>query len=111
MGEEAAPRVRRSAAIVHKGGRPVDVDPTHRRGLRDRPEFAAMAAGVRGGHVDGQVRQRPPEVIERDAVVGAKALVVDVDGPVDDNITRGEAETRYGGVATDMNGARGRTGP
>ncbi len=56
-------------AIVHKGGEPVDVDPTYRRGLRHCPEFAVVAAEVRGGHVDGQVRQRSPEVHERGAVI------------------------------------------
>jgi len=89
---------------------PVDVDSTHRRGLRHCPEFAVVAAEVRGGHVDGQVRQRSPEVLERGAVVDAEALVVYVDGPVDDDVVRGEAKARHGGVVTDLKVERVGTG-
>lgn len=89
------------------------MDAPHRRGLRHGPEFAAVAAGaLRVGHVDGQIRQRAPEVHERDTVgvVGAKALVVYVDRPVDDDIVRGEAQARHGGVETDLKVEGGVTG-
>ena len=89
-------------AIIHQGDRPDDVDATHRRGLRHGPEFAVIAAEVRGGHVYGQVRQGAPEVSERNAVVGRSALVVHVNGPVDDNVVRGGAEARNGGVVADL---------
>src|SRR5258708_13073709 len=80
--------------------------PTDRRGLRNCPELGgAMAAEVPGVHVDGQIRQRSPEVHERDAVsvVGAEALVEYIDGPVDDDIVGGEAEARHGGVVATLN--------
>ena len=102
IGDETAAGERRAGAIIHQGGRPVDVDATHRRGLRYGPEFAGVAAEGRVGHVDGQVRQRAPEVIERDAVAGAITLVVHVNGPVNDNVVRREAEARHGGVVADL---------
>ncbi len=89
------------------------MDAPHRCRLRHGPEFAAVAAGaLRVGHVDSQIRQRAPEVHERDTVgvVGAKALVVYVDGPVDDDIVRGEAQARHGGVETDLKVEGGGTG-
>ncbi len=77
------------------------MDATHRRSLRHGPEFAGVAAEARVGHVDGQVRQGAPEVNERDAAAVA-ALVVHVDGPVDDDVVRGEAEARHGGVVANL---------
>ena len=68
IGNEAAAGERRAGAIIHQGGKPDDVDATHRRGLRHGPEFAGVAAKGGVGHVDGQVRQGPPEVSERDAL-------------------------------------------
>jgi len=44
IGHEAAACVRRTGAVIHKGGEAVHADPAHRRGLRHRPEFAAVAA-------------------------------------------------------------------
>ncbi len=85
IGDEAAARERRSCAVVHQRGQAVDADPPHRSGLRDRPEFAGMAAEGRVRHVDREVRQRSPEVVEGDAAA-ARALVVDVDGAVDDDV-------------------------
>ena len=78
------------------------MDPTHRRGLRHCPEFAVVAAEVRGGHVDGQVRQRSPEVHRARCSCWTEALVAYVDGPVDDDVVRGEAEARHGGVVADL---------
>ena len=77
------------------------MDPTHWRGLRHCPEFASVATEARGGHVDRQVRQRSPEVIECGATA-ADALVAYVDGPVDDDVVRREAEARHGGVVADL---------
>src|SRR5258708_15790437 len=111
IGDETAAGERRTGAIIHEGGESVHVNPAHRRGLRHRPEFAAVAAEVRRGHVDGQVRQRSPEVIERDAVAGPEALVVYIDGSVDDHVARREAETRYGGVVADLKVKRMSAGP
>ena len=102
IGDEAAAGERRAGAIIHQGDKPVDVDATHRRGLRHGPEFAGVAAEGRVGHVYGQVRQGAPEVSERDAAAGGIALVVHVNGPVDDNVVRGEAEARHGGVVADL---------
>ena len=103
ISDEAAAGERRAGAIIHQGGKPVDVDTTHRRGLRHGPEFAGFAAEGRVGHVYVQVRQGAPEVSERDAVVAGRiALVVHVNAPVDDNVVRGEAEARHGGVVADL---------
>ena len=77
------------------------MDTTHRRGLRHGPEFAGFAAEGRVGHVYVQVRHGAPEVSERHAA-GRIALVVHVNGPVDDNVVRGEAEARHGGVVADL---------
>ena len=42
--------------------------------------------------------------------LAADALVVDVDGPVDDDVVRGEAEARHGGVVADLKIERGGAG-
>ena len=102
IGDEAAAGERRAGAIIHQGGKPVDVDATHRRSLRHGPELAGVTAEGRVGHVYGQVRQGAPEVIERDAAVGCIALVVHVNRPVDDNVVRGEAEACHGCVVSDL---------
>src|SRR5207249_9796456 len=78
------------------------MDATHRGRLGDGPELAAVAAEVRGGHGDGQVRQRPPEIIERDAIAGAKALIADVDRAIDDDITGAEAKPCHARVVADL---------
>ena len=89
-------------AVVHQGGEAVHVDAAHRRGLRDRPELAVVAAEVGRVDVDGQVRQGAPEVVQRDAGVVAVALVADVDGSVDDDVARGAAEARDRRVVADL---------
>ncbi|HEU5227133.1 MAG TPA: hypothetical protein VFU49_04920 [Ktedonobacteraceae bacterium] len=78
------------------------MNPAHRCRLRHCPEFAVEATGIRSSHVDGQVRQRPPEVHQRGAVVGTEALVAYVDRSVDDNIVRREAEACHGGVVANL---------
>src|SRR5690348_15175033 len=78
------------------------MDATHRCRLRDSPEFAIVATGVGSGHIDGQVRQRAPEVHQRDAVISAGTLVVDVDGPVDDHIVRRETQARYRSIVANL---------
>jgi len=72
IGNEAAACERRRCAIVHESGEAVNADPAHRSGLRHGPKFAVVATEVRGVHVDGQVGQRPPEVHQCYAILGAK---------------------------------------
>src|SRR5207248_6247200 len=64
-------------------------------------ELAAVAAEVRRVDVDGQVRQRPPEVRERDAAPHT-ALIPDVDGAVDDDVAGRPSESRDLGVVADL---------
>ena len=47
IGDEATAGVRRAGAIIIQGGKPDDVNTTHRRGLRHGPEFAAIQSGYR----------------------------------------------------------------
>jgi len=72
VGDEAATRkLRTGSAVVHE--REVaagDVDPPHWRRLRDSPEVARGTAAGQTLDVDREVRQRAPEVVERDAVAG-----------------------------------------
>ena len=96
-------------AIVHQGG--VSVDLTRRIGAAcDTAQNSVLEQPIRVGHVDGQVRQRAPEVIERDAVVGTETLVVDIDGPVDDHVVGRETETRHASVVADLKVERVGTG-
>src|SRR5438874_3742049 len=78
------------------------MDATHRGRLGDGPELAGIAAEARRGHVDGQVRQRPPEIIERDAIAGAEALIADVYRAIDDDIAGAEAKPGHAGVVADL---------
>ena len=107
--EPAAGEVRSAAAVIHQGQQAVDVDSPERRGLRHRPEIRACGtagpAGLVAGHVDREVRQRAPEVVERDAV-GAKALVVDIDLAVYDDIAGVQPEAGHAGVITDLEDER-----
>src|SRR5436305_12528829 len=78
------------------------MDATHRGRLGDGPELAGIAAEARRGHVDRQVRQRPPEVIERDAVARTQAAIADVDRAVDDDVIRRQPEAGHRGVVADL---------
>ena len=99
--DEAAAGEGRAGAVVHQGGKAVDVDSPKRCGLRDCPEFAEVTAAWRG-HVDGQVRQRAPEVIERSAVPRTETLVVDVNRAVDHDVIRRQTQTCHAGVVADL---------
>ncbi len=77
--------------------------PTHRDRLRHGPEVGALAASVlaRLVHLDGEVREGAPEVVERDAVARAaafEAAVVDLDGAVDGDVVGGCPEPGHLGV-------------
>ena len=109
--EAAAGELRSGRAVVHEGhSAAADVDPAHRRRLRDRPELGPSLAARAAGDVDRQVRQRSPEIVERDAVRGARrareALVVDVDGTVDDHVIGRRAEAGDLGVVADLEDQR-----
>src|SRR5580692_4343704 len=98
---KAATRKRRASAVIHQGSGPIDQNATHRRGLRHCPEFAGVAAEGRVGYVDGQVRQRSPEVQQRDAVA-ASALVVYVDRTIDHHVARRLPESSHAGVVANL---------
>ena len=109
VGDETATRVLRpGGAVVHQRDvRARHVDPAHRDRLAHRPEVRAPPAAVLPGRVDPdrQVRQRAPEVVQRDAVAGAavrEAAVVDLDLAVDDHVTRLRAQPRDLGVVADL---------
>ena len=103
VGDEAAAGERRPGAVVHQRDVAAgDVDPAHRRGLRHRPELAAVAAEARGGHVDGQVRQASARSCSSAMQLPPRALVADVDGPVDDHVGRRQPEPGHGGVVADL---------
>ena len=75
--------------------------PAHRCSLRHRPELTGVAAEIRVGHVDRQIRQRPPEVVERCAPVDV-ALVAHIDRPVDHDVVRRGSESRDCRVVADL---------
>ena len=107
VSNEAAACERRTGAVVHERDVTTrDVDPPHRRGLRHCPEFA-----------DCSSQPRPMTLMvrfdnERQKLLSAmqlppSALVVYVDGPIDDNIVRREPKTRHGGVVANLEVERG----
>ena len=109
VGDEAAAReLRPGRAVVHEREVPAaDVEPAHRHRLRDRPEVRGRAAAVLTGRVDAQrqVRERAPEVDERDAVARAPAVeaaVVDLDLAVDRHVRRGRAQAGQFGVVAHL---------
>ena len=108
VGDETATRVLRTGgAVVHQGQVAAgDVHPPHRRGLRDRPE---VTRGITAGlphDVDCQVRQRAPEVDQRDTVVGGQTLVVDVDVAVDGDVGRRGTQASHFGIVAHLNDER-----
>ena len=78
------------------------MDAPHRRRLRHRPELAGVAAEIRIRHVDGQVRQGPPEVVQRDTGIIGVALIADEHRPIDDDIARRSAEAGHIRVIADL---------
>ncbi len=102
VGDEAAARVRRLGAVIHQRRLPVDVHAAHWRGLRHRPELTGVAAEIRVRHVDRQIRERAPEVVERRAAPVDVALVAHVDRPVDHDVVRRGSEPRDGRVVADL---------
>jgi hypothetical protein len=70
--EAAAGELRAGRAVVHQREvAALDVHPAHRRGLRRGPEVAGRPAVAQAHDVDGEVGQRPPEVVQRQAVAGS----------------------------------------
>src|SRR5262249_13467140 len=99
--------LRTGGAVIHE--REVtagNVDPPHRRRLRDSPEVARGSAAGQTHDVDRQVRQRAPEVDECDAVVWGQAAVVDVDVAVDGDVGRRRAQASYLGVVAHLEDER-----
>lgn len=72
--------------------------------MRDSPEFGRGTAAGQTGDVDREVRQRAPEVVERDAVggVGAKALVVRINVAIDGDVGRRGAQACHLGVVAHL---------
>ncbi len=83
----------------------------HRRGLRDRPELAGMTAEAAVVNVDGEIRERAPEVVERHTTPGSVALIVDIDRPIDDYIAGRLAEAGDHGVIANLKIQRIGRGP
>ena len=75
------------------------------RGLRHGPELAVGTAVGATGDVDGEVGQRAPEVVQRNAAIGV-ALVVDVDRAVDGDVARVLAQAGDLGVEADLEDQR-----
>ena len=96
VGDEAAAGVLRpGGAVVHER----QVAPvTCTRRIGAACETAQNSVAVRQPSPPGglmvRLRQRAPEVVQRDAVAPALALVVDVDGAVDDHVARVLARAR-----------------
>ncbi len=109
--EPATGELRPCGAVVHQRGVPVDLHPAHRRGLGHGPELRGGPAARAAGDIDGQVRQRAPEVDQREAVVDREAAVVDVDRAVDHDIAGLCAQPGHFGVVADLECQRVRSGP
>ena len=92
VGDEAAAGIRRSGAVVHERGIAIHLDATPGSGLRHGPELAGIAAEFRRRHVDGEVRQRTPEVAQRHTA-GTAALVTNIHRTVDHDVVGRGAQT------------------